>query len=48
MNIRRRPYSRGTACPEMMRLTKRQIEVTMFACAVDRLDGLEEKIKIEE
>jgi isopentenyl-diphosphate Delta-isomerase len=25
---------------EMMKLTKRQIEVTMFACGVDKLEGL--------
>ena len=25
---------------EMMKLTKRQIEVTMFACGVEKLEGL--------
>jgi len=29
---------------EVMRLTKKQIEVTMFACGVERLEGLEGKV----
>jgi len=32
---------------ELMRLTKRQIEVTMFACGVEKLEGLKIEKLIE-
>jgi isopentenyl-diphosphate Delta-isomerase len=31
---------------EMMRLTKKQVEVTMFACGAERVEGLEGKMEI--
>ena len=31
---------------EMMKLTKRQIEATMFACGGEKLEGLKESYKV--